>query len=534
MKNILYIVLMAGIIALPACESFLEEVPKDSVSPANFYKNADDAEVALAGAYSGLASGVGYYGRYWMNASTHASNVSYSRLGVTGDRGVIIHMNDAGMISNGRYVRDTWNALWESVNRANSVIDNVAAITDIDSDVQNRIIAEARFLRALHYFNMVRRWGGVPVLEHETTSSNILELQVTRDTEDDVYAFIIEDLTFALANLPRIAETDPGRASLEAAQALRAKVAIYREDWATAESNALAVINDSDRSLLPDPYQLWNWQASGSVDNTLESIFEVQYTGVSPQHHTIGNNFEPRNSGFGPGQWGTITASIKFYNKFDPADLRRDATFLLEWGSNDEGDSLVQWYEFEAISAPHVSKYRDPDELIASSYNLRVIRLADIMLAASEAINEQDGPTAEAYNYVNQVRARAGLAGLSGLSQDQLRDSIHLEIRKELCYEGQDFEELVRQSDDAADFIATKLSYTDFVFGTDPLPPTLDDDGNAITITNPDIIFNIEDDQPHSVDMEVDAHNMLFPIPQQALDQNPNLVQNPGYPGAGG
>ncbi len=531
MKNLIYIIAIIVIAGFTACEGFLEEVPKDSVSPANFYKNADDAEVALAGAYAALNNGNGYYNRYWMNASTHASNVSYSRLSVTGDRGVIIHLNDAGMISNARYVRDTWNAVWEAVNRANAVIDNVATI-DMNVDVQNRIIGEARFLRALHYFNMVRRWGGVPILRNETTSSNILDLQVTRNSVTEVYDFIIEDLTFALDNLPRIADTDQGRASLEAAQSLRAKVAVYQEDWATAETYSLAVINDSDRALLDDPYQLWLWSADGSVDNTMESIFEVQYN--STQTHTIQNNFEPRNSGFGPGQWGTITASIKFYNKFDANDLRRDATFMLEWGSNDAGDSLVQWYEFEALASPHIKKYRDADEQIASQYNLRVIRLADIMLVASEAINELDGPTPEAYNYVNQVRDRANLGPLSGLSQDQLRDSIHVEIRKELCYEGQDFEELVRQSDDAADFIATKLSYTDYVWGVDPSPPVFDDNGDPYTVTDPARIFNIEDDQPHSIDMEVDAHNMVFPIPQQALDQNPNLTQNTGYPGASG
>jgi hypothetical protein len=508
----------------------LEEDPRDSVAPVNFYKNANDAEVALAGAYAGLSNGNGYYNRYWMNASTHASNVAYTRLSVTGDRGVIVHMNDAGMISNARYVRDTWNAVWEAVNRANSVISNVPNI-DMDEDDKNRILGEARFLRALHYFNMVRRWGGVPILESETTTSNIQELQVPRNSADEVFTFIIGDLTFALANLPRINTVDVGRASLEAAQALRAKVAIYQEDWGTAESNALAVINDSDRTLV-DPYDLWKWSGGSAIENNSESIFEVQYNDV--QTHTIQNNFEPRNSGFGPGQWGTITSSIRFYNKFDPADLRRDATYMLEWGSNDDGDSLVQWYEFQVLAAPHIRKYRDADENNASTYNLRVIRLADVMLAASEAIARQSGATAEAYNYVNQVRARAGLPPLAGLAADQLIDSIHLEIRKELCYEGQDFEELVRQNPDPADFVAAKLSYTDYVFGAEPLPPALDDDGNPVVITNADIIFNIEDDQPHSSDMEVDAHNMLFPIPQSALDGNPNLVQNPGYPGGTG
>jgi len=186
MKNFKYILLFCVAVFATACEDYLDEVPKDSISPVNFYKTGQDAEAAVNGAYAALRVN-DYYSRYWVTSSTHASDGTYTRLSVTGDRGVIIHLNDVGMIGNRRYNKAIWGAVWQAINRANAVLDNVPEI-EMDETLKARILGEAKFLRALTYFNMVRRWGGVPLLLNETNSSDINELQVTRNTADEIYA----------------------------------------------------------------------------------------------------------------------------------------------------------------------------------------------------------------------------------------------------------------------------------------------------------------------------------------------------------
>ncbi|MBM1105832.1 RagB/SusD family nutrient uptake outer membrane protein [Aurantibacter crassamenti] len=520
MKNSIYLLLVCLATVFTGCEDYLEEIPKDSISPVNFYQSEEDAVAAVNGAYAALRVN-DYYSRYWITSSTLASDGCFSRLSATSDRGQIITMNDAGMVTSSRYNIAIWGAVWQAVNRANAVLDNVPEI-EMDESLKTRILGEAKFLRALTYFNMVRRWGGVPLILSETVTSDIGELQVSRNTADEVYVQIIIDLTEAMQSLPNIGDysgNDVGRASKEAAQGLLAKVQLYRQDWANAKTNAVAVINSpSGLDLMPDPKDNY-WQSNGNVDNNIESIFEVQYNGVSPQGHQLGNNFEPNSNGYGPGQWGTIIGSLWWYNKFDENDKRKEATWLTEFPSL-EGDTIVQWYE-NTYPVPHVNKYRDPLNKVSDgmAYNIKVLRFADVLLTAAEATNEAEGP-GNAYQYVNRVRNRAGLPDLSGLSKEQLRDSIYLEFRKELCYEGQDYEELVRQGK----FFENKEAYATYT-----VPPMFDDDGNVF-VPNQALLDRIARYQPDLEFYEVDEWNTIFPLPQDALDKNPNLAQNPGYP----
>ena len=522
MKNLIYIVLIAVVVLTTACSDFLEEIPRDSISPANFYKSAVDAEAAVNGAYAALQD-VGYYSRYWVTSSTHASDGSFTRLGNTSDRSVIIQLRDEGMITSNRYNISIWKAVYQAINRANSVLDHVPDV-DMDATNKERVLGEAKFLRALSYFNMVRRWGGVPLILTETNTSNLVDLQVPNNTVDEIYQQIIIDLTDAVASLPNIGDytgDDIGRASKEAAQGLLAKVQLYRKDWANAKTNALAVINSpSGLDLMPDPKDNY-WQGNGSADNNIESIFEVQFNGNSPQGHVLGNNYEPRGSGWGPGAWGSITGSLYWMNQFEETDKRKAATWLMERPMASDPSTIIPWQDF-VIPAPHINKLRDPDNKTDMAYNIKVLRLADVLLVAAEAINESEGP-AGAYQYVNKVRTRAGLPDLAGLSQEQLRDSIYVEFRKELCFEGQDYEELVRQGR----LLEQKTAYLTYTI------PTLYDGAGNIVVPDQAKIDAINSFQPKLEWMELDAHNTIFPLPQDALDKNPNLKQNPGYPGAG-
>lgn len=521
MKNYKYIMLLCLAVLATACSDFLDEIPKDSISPANFYNNAEDAIVAVNGAYAALNVN-DYYSRYWMTSSALASDNCFTRLSNTSDRAPLVQLNDAGMLVSPRYNIAIWGAVWQAINRANAVIDHVPGI-DMDLTLRDRIVGEAKFLRALTYFNMVRRWGGVPLILSETSTSNISELQVSRNTADEVYAQIIADLTDAMGDLPNIGDyssNDVGRASKEAAQGLLAKVQLYRKDWTNAKTNAEAVINSpSGLDLMPDPADNW-WTGNGDRDNNQESVFEVQYNGVSPQGHQLGNNYEPNNSTYGPGHWGTIIGSLWWYNQFNDMDKRKAATWLTEYPAP-SGDSTIQWHE-NTYPVPHINKYRDPFNKVSDgmAYNLKVLRLADVLLVAAEASNES-GKEEDAYTYVNRVRRRANLPDLEGLTQAQLRDSIYLEFRKELCYEGQDYEELVRQGK----LITNKTAYATYT-----IPTMYNDDGSVFT-PGQALLDRIAQYQPRLVEYnyELDDYNTIFPIPQTAIDKNPNLTQNTGY-----
>ncbi|MGB3798938.1 MAG: RagB/SusD family nutrient uptake outer membrane protein [Lewinella sp.] len=510
------ILLCLLVFAVTSCEDFLDEVPRDSVSPANFYNNDGDALAAVNGAYAALQS-TGYYSRYWINASVHASDGAFSR--VASDRGAINNLNDAGMLSSNRYNEQTWAATWQAVNRANSVLGNVPGI-EMDEDLKARILAEATFVRALTYFNMVRRWGALPIILEETNTSSLLELQVSREPVAAVYSQIYTDLMEAIAVLPyksEYDESDTGRASKEAAQGLLAKAYLYQRDFQNAKEYALDVIEDSpsELALLPEHSDLWEQDAA---DNSVESLFEVQYNG-QPQGHSIGNNYEPRNSGYGPGQWGTIHARLYFFNTFDDDDKRKASTFLTEIPDITTGET-VNWWENITVLAPHIDKYRSPDTRIddGMGYNLKVLRYANVLLVAAEAINEVDGPEAAA-PYVNQVRERAGLPALDGLSTEEMRDAIWNEYRMELAYEGEDYEELVRQGK----LIENMIASTDY-----EIPPLVESNGDVTPLT-PELEDAIRRWQPTIEIMEADPWNVLFPLPQTAVDKNPNLLQNDGY-----
>ncbi len=519
MRKYLYILLVSVFIFGTGCEEFLEEVPKSSISPANFYKTADDAKAAVNAAYAAIATD-NYYGRYQITASAHTGEAVFTRLTApSSDRMDIAMLYDARMITNSRYNRNLWNQTWKAVNDANAVIDNVPNI-DMDATLQAQIIGEAKFLRALSYFNMVRRWGGVPIVLNETNTSILSELQLPKNSATEVYAQIEQDLTDAIAALPKKSEyssSDIGRACEEAAQGLLAKVQLYQQKWSDAKTNAVAVVNNSSGiDLMQDPKDLW-WESSDH-DNNKESLFEVQYNGVSPNNHSVSQNFEANGNGWGPGNWGSIHANMYFYGKFSDTDKRKATTFYIQHPNRTTGET-VHWYQF-TYPSPHVAKYREPEHFSGNENNIRVLRFADVLLVAAEATNESEGP-ANAVQYINRVRFRAGIPDLpTSISKDALRDSIYLEFRRELCYEGQDYEELVRTGRLLSEKIAS-CTYT--------IPPMLDDDGNVLTPTQTQL-DRIALYQPQLNLFELDAHNVLWPFPQDATDKNPNLQQNPGYP----
>src|SRR3954470_5824507 len=179
----------ALIATMAACNdnAFLTEVPKDFVGPEQFYRNAADATAAINSVYAAFINGTGdgYYGRnFWMLVEYPTEAVTAGRLSGTNERS---QPDNYTVNPTHAYIETVWSSAYSAINRANSVLDHVPGIS-MDTTLQNRVLREARFLRALNYFNLVRLFGDVPIHVHET--GGLDSLLVARTPADSVYRLL--------------------------------------------------------------------------------------------------------------------------------------------------------------------------------------------------------------------------------------------------------------------------------------------------------------------------------------------------------
>src|SRR5262245_13648148 len=228
-KRMMVVAAAGALCVTIACndKQFLTERPFDFIGPANFYNNAGDALAAINGVYADFINSTAdnYYGRNFVMLIEHPTEMWTSRLSATNERSqpdvFAIPVSHA-------YVQSVWASAYDAINRANSVLDHVPSIS-MDKTLADRIIAEAKFLRATHYFNLVRMFGGVPIKTHETQGLD--SLAIARNTAQEVYSLIEQDLKDAIAVLPSAKSytgNDVGRASKGAAKTLLAKVYLQR------------------------------------------------------------------------------------------------------------------------------------------------------------------------------------------------------------------------------------------------------------------------------------------------------------------
>jgi hypothetical protein len=489
-----YILLFASACTLAGCRPDLDLVPRDQVTTSTFYKTEDDAISALNAAYSPLQD---MYGAQF-NAETILTPTS-----VAADEGIPFLQGNANrialwsynFISQNSFTAGIWGVSYQAIQRANVVIQRVPGIA-MEEGLKNRIIAEARFLRAFHYFNLVRFYGGVPLV---TTENNSLGgLQVRRSPVPEVYAFIISDLQAAEADLPlTYPASQAGRATAGAAKGLMAKAYLTRAgnnpasaDWALAAAKAKEVMDLGIYDLYPEYADVFKVSSRGGREN----LFEITYVkdALGQSHATY---WAPRGAPIVPSNgFGTIRVSKSLWDSFLPGDKRRDVSFLTSFTHPTTGqvvDLSVENPDF--VRAVSFWKLADLSSMVFSGgeKSFPYMRFAEMLLIYAEATNEASGPTAEAYAGLNRVRSRAGFTEpLNGLSQAQFRDAVLQERRLELNFEGHRWFDLVRR-ERLIDAVKAETSFN----------------------RNPQI-------QPHHI---------LFPIPQREMDINEALEQNPGY-----
>jgi starch-binding outer membrane protein, SusD/RagB family len=532
-------------LALPACndDAWLTEVPRDFIGPDNFFRNASDALAAVNSLYGsngfiqpGTCGADNYYGRDFIMLVEYPSEAVTSRYGATHERGSIDAFN---ITVEHPILANTWVCAYAAIANANLVINRVPQIADanIDPGLRNRFLGEARFLRALHYFNLVRAFGDVPLrLEPVTTLQN---LTIPRSPASEVYAAIIADLEFAAQNLPPmyagVGGANTGRTTSVAAHALLSKVhlqfgAVHGGGAASfnrAADHARQVIASGRHQLLPDFARIF------ALDNEMnaEVIFAVQLTRIGGLGGRLGQHVAPIGGGLSGAHTGGISfyPEWPFYRDWPDADRRKEATFIttythpthgtLTWTRPQPGRTNAQVTAFlnqfgTPGGGPIFRKYLDPQAASGAGdeNDIILLRYADVLLMLAEAINLASGPTAEAYDAVNQVRARAGLPALAaGLNQQAFHDAVHLERRYELVLEGHGFFDSQRNWEWAKAHIQAGRPVAQGGEGLNTAPW-----GNSVPKVG--LAGGIVEDRYR-----------FFPIPAAARRTNPELTQNPGW-----
>lgn len=326
-----------------------------------------------------------------------------------------------------------WTNWYKAIGRATYSINYTENYGLTDVAYKNRLIGEAKFLRAYHYFFLVRAFGDVP-LQH-------VDL-IVRAPKAQVYDFIEQDLLDAIQVLPEkseYAQADLGRATKGAAQALLAKVYLYQKDWQNAFDYADDVITSGEYSLEPDYAQLWR----ANTENGVESIFEVQARGVALAHGV--QQYSETQGARGPSGWGwgfnTPSQNLLDAYNAEGDAIRRDATIIFRGETMYDGrvvSNAVEnpMYNEKAYSSANAGA-GDGDK------NIRVLRLAEIYLIHAEAANELNNQSV-ALASLKRVRDRVNLGEITTTDQTQLRNLIWKERRLELAFEHDRWFDLIR------------------------------------------------------------------------------------------
>lgn len=444
--------LLITLFILGSCSDFLDKPLQGQLTQASFPVSADDALLATNAVYHTLRINLYHQGLFpildiMSDDGAKGSNPDDAAATV-GPYDTFDHIPTEGNISR------WWTTLYEGVKRANVVIEQVPDIA-MDETLKSRYVGEAKFLRALFYFDLVRAWGGVPIITELNPSPG-----ATRASRDEVYSLIVQDLLDAIESLPEksdYAAKDLGRATKGAAKGLLAKVYLFNDDPVNAEKYALEVIN-SDQYDLEDDFVNAN-SVNGEFGD--ESVFEIG--GTPYENITLGGSQYANVQGVRgtPNRgWGFNRPTIDLQESFETGDPRLDGTviFLGEVldGVTIVGDGLTpneilddddNVIEIECYN----QKVWTPGNNVPTQFahNRRILRYADVLLIAAEALNENGKPD-QALEYLELVRARArmGNAGILPKITETNKAALHAiimnERRHELAMEGQRFWDLVR------------------------------------------------------------------------------------------
>ncbi|GAB3970295.1 RagB/SusD family nutrient uptake outer membrane protein [Spirosoma terrae] len=482
------------LLCLSGCQD-LDETVYSSVITNDFYRSAQDAEAALTAAYGSIND------LFDQASVVFASDFAGDQLWVkpvVGRNVFAVYSYDtdySGPKSFGRTAESPyglWQFCYKGIENANWVIERVPSI-NMPASRRDAIVAEALFLRAYYHFMLAKSFGDVVI--RTTPSKSESDAIVPKSPKADVYKQIFKDLDEAIPKLPSYSvSTVKGRSSKEVAMGLYAKAALYAEDWTTAKTKAVEVINSGKYSLMADVLDVFNVDKEDLARQ--ENMFAFEGDNSTRARGTTLMGFcGPANSAsrdYGNSTFGSIFAFQAFFDSFNPADKRRqllDTTFVNVAGKVVPQKDITPY----TVKGVLIKKYMDRNSVGSKGRNnVPILRLADLYLIAAEAEARLNGPTALAYQYINVIRKRAGLADLqTGLSKDVFINAVLQERSWEFFAEGDRWFDLTRTN----------------TFMT-VIPKAVNE------------VFPVRTPQPR---------HRYYPIPLDEIRANPKLEQNPDW-----
>ncbi len=506
--NKIYAICLPIILLLSSCgDRFLDLDPESNSTEASFYKTEDHFNQAINASYASMRTiiNIGYIVGEMRSDNTHYTRNNNERMDSNSFREDVANF----LVTSQNYtVSELWSGCYSIISQTNTILNRLDKV-DLSDTFKNKIIGQAKFMRAWAYFELVQCFGRIPIQLKEVKSSG--DAFPVQSSPEDVYKVIIDDVTDAVAKLETAEFPQDGSATKGAAKMLYAYVLMTKPnpDYSTAEDQLDDVVNKMGYDLLPNYADVFDT----SKKNSVEHIFSVQYQmGNQGQESSWLYLFMPRtkegqlitgvefSNTTSTGGWNVPTQAM--IDSYEPNDLRLDPSVAIAVGTieNDAlvvanvfkvGDPRISDYE---TALPFVNKYRHTHiNIFNTDDNWPVYRYSDALLLMAECLVDQNRES-EAVPFVNRVRTRAGLSPVSVVTADIVAN----ERKHELAFENHRWFDLVRT-------------------------------GKAIEVMTADgaYIKSIDKDVSSRA-YNVKKENLILPIPYRELRINKNLTQNTG------
>ena len=542
MKKYLSIIAAALLMgSFSSCSDFLDRYPLEELSDESFWKTEKDAEMAVSNLYNVLPT--------WdtdeaINSDDAVHGIKWA----------------AGNQSKGVYDPSDygWSGEYGYIRQANLILEKIQEM-DLSEDAYKKLEGQARFFRAYTYFTLIRSFGAVPYIDKPLELTDVEN--ITRTPKDEVYAKVMEDFDIAIANLPvQWDDANSGRITKGAAMAMKARAALYYNNWQTAMDEAKKVMDLGQYELYDKDntgrYKELFWEVADGCD---EFILSVQFNAPTRTHYLIGWECFPTLGwgGLNPTQSlvdafedinGAPIANSTIYDSTNPfanRDPRLEVNVLHDGETmygvtikvaplSSSGNTGIGQHGDATATGYYQQKWLDPSiDPQSTGWDMGkdwvVIRYAEVLLTYAEAKNELSPLDPSAFDAVNQVRRRVGMPDLQNTdptkptycgTQDDLRKRIWNEWRVEFALEGGKRQWDIRRWGIAKDVLNAPFEGLRYTLVDDPNAPKGDNGKKCILYVGEPLKL---------AGSHYEDHNYLLPIPQTEIDLNPKLEQNPGY-----
>jgi len=485
-KSIYILIALLGI-GLSSCnEDSLEEISPDKITMADFWTNEANAKGAIMEAYQNLTMNGWKFGEYEMNPMYYRGDDVRMQSGATDwsyleEIGKFTYRNTSGVLAN------YWWQKYRSLNIANWVIANINTVPSnkIDADQQKYIFGEALFIRGVLHMQLLKNFKQIVLKKNATNKDNLNEPLVDRET---AWNFIVEDFKQAAKLLPKKWDAaNLGRATQNSANGFLGKAYLYQKNYPLAHT---AFTNISGADLVDDYESLFN----ATNENSIESIFEVQFTSISTGGMSKSHSGASTMATGDFGGWNMFNPSQKLMDAFvveKTTDNKYDKRLIASIAFNDPeatflGKSAQSYFDDNIVPKPCYKKYIESENAITSGdsgTNFFYMRYADVLLMDAEALAE-DNKAALAVPLINRIRHRAGLGEFNKTDKASVIAEIRHQRFLEFNGEGMRFYDIVRW-----DIAKQEL---------------------------------LSSDKPGKVNFKTPEHN-YFPVPNGEITNNPSI-----------